>query len=153
MLSVPELFRRASLEMRGPVPWATSIPETASGVYVIALADPGANFTAKLSEDQLKRWNADEEIIYIGKATSIRKRIAQFYRHQYGRSSPHRGGQDIKLLTGATQIYWGVATKFAAAEKTLIDAFFDEVGALPFGNRMRAAQKRVLSHAAASPSQ
>ncbi|CAA2140603.1 GIY-YIG nuclease family protein [Hyphomicrobium sp. ghe19] len=146
MLSVPELFRRASIEMRGPVPWGSPVNDTSSGVYVIALAETAANFTQNLSEDQLKRWNADQEIIYIGRATRLRKRIAQFYRHEYGRSSPHRGGQDIKLLTGLTQLYWGDATDFANAEKTMIDAFRNEVGALPFGNRMRSAQKRALSN-------
>ncbi len=146
MLSVPELFRRASIEIRGHVAWGSAVPDTSSGVYVIALAEPAANFTAKLSEDQLKRWNADEEIIYIGRATQLRKRIAQFYRHEYGRSSPHRGGQDIKLLTGLTEVYWGSALDFAEAEKAMIDAFHAEVGALPFGNRMRAAQKRAASN-------
>ena len=146
MLSVPELFRRASIEMRGPVAWESPVADTSSGVYVIALAEPGANFTANLSEDPLERWNADEEIIYIGRATRLRKRIAQFYRHEYGQSSPHRGGQDIKLLTGLTQVYWGLASEFAAAEKSMIDAFREEVGALPFGNRIRSAQKRATSN-------
>jgi hypothetical protein len=142
MLSVPDLFRVVSLGMRGPVPWGTPIEETSSGVYVIALVDPAAPFVENLSEAELARWNAGEEIIYIGRATGLRKRIAQFYRHEYGRSSPHRGGQDIKLLSASIQVCWAGASDCAAAERLMIDKFRAEVGALPFANRMRAARTR-----------
>jgi hypothetical protein len=141
MLSVPELFQTLSLEMRGPVPWNTPIPETSSGVYVIGLVDP-TTFAENLSEDERTRWNADEEIIYIGKATKLRKRLAQFYSHKYGRSSPHSGGQDILLLTASTQVYWASVSDCAAAEHDMIGAFCQQVGALPFGNRMRGTSKR-----------
>lgn len=143
MLSVSELFQRTSLEMRGPVPWGDPVTETSSGVYVIALVDPTANFAEKLSETELTRWNEGEEIIYIGKATKLRRRISQFYRHKYGRSSPHRGGQDILLLTPSFQIYWATAPDCAAAEHAMIDAFQQQIRALPFGNRMRGARKNL----------
>jgi hypothetical protein len=142
MLSVPNLFRSASLNMRGPVPWGTPIDETSAGIYVIALVDPTALFPENLSEAELARWNAGEKIIYIGRATKLRKRMAQFYRHKYGRSSPHRGGQDIKLLEASIQVFWACASDCAEAERAMIDKFFAEVGALPFANRMRAARKK-----------
>jgi hypothetical protein len=146
MLSVPELFRRASIEMRGPVPWETPIPETASGVYVIGLVDPAASFSENLAEAELSRWNAGQEIIYIGKAMSLRIRLAQFYNHKHGDPSPHRGGQDIKLLTAPMQVYWGTALDCEKAEHSMIGEFYSEVGALPFGNRNRGTKKRSISN-------
>ena len=56
MLGVKELFEKASIEMRGPVPWLTPVPETASGVYVITLLQPLAVSIEKLSEPQRSRW-------------------------------------------------------------------------------------------------
>jgi hypothetical protein len=142
MLTVAELFRRASLKMCGPVPWGSPIAETSSGVYVIALVDPTIPFAEKLSNPELARWNFDEEIVYIGKATKLRKRLSQFYRHQYGRSSPHRGGQDILRFGAALKIYWAVVPDCAAAEHAMIDAFHSDIGALPFGNRVRGTRRR-----------
>lgn len=143
MLSVSELFRRTSLEMRGPVPWGTPITETSSGVYVVALAEPSALFIEKLSQAELGRWNAGEEIVYIGRATTLSRRISQFYRHKYGRSSPHRGGQDILLLTASLKVFWAVVPDFATAECAMINLFYSDVGALPFANRMRGARKQL----------
>jgi hypothetical protein len=37
--TVAELFATAGLEPHGPVPWGTPVPETAQGVYVVALTD------------------------------------------------------------------------------------------------------------------
>ncbi len=140
-LPVAELFQRVPLEMRGPVPWGSPVPDTSSGVYVIALNDPAGAFLGNLAEAELARWNADEEIIYIGKATRLHRRLSQFYRHEYGRSSPHRGGQDILLLTASIQVYWARAADCAAAEHAMIEAFRSEIGALPFANQMRGARR------------
>jgi len=145
MLSVPDLFRRVSLEMCGPVEWLTPLEDTSSGVYVIALVNPAAPFTENLSDTELARWNAGEEIIYIGKATNLHKRIAQFYRHKYGRSSPHRGGQDIKLLKASIRVYWGRVIDCATAERSMIDEFYAQVGALPFANRIRGRRENLSS--------
>jgi hypothetical protein len=142
MLGAKELFEKASIEMRGPVPWLTPVPETASGVYVITLLQPLAVSIEKLSEPERSRRNAGQEIIYIGRATSLHRRIRQFYRHEYGRRSPHRGGQAVKLLVDPIQVYWGTAPDCALAEHCMIEAFRSEVGDLPFANRVRAAQRR-----------
>lgn len=145
-MSVVELFDLASLNLCGPVVWDTPILEKAAGVYVIALADPNLIPTfaasADLTDTFQKRWNVDQEVIYIGRATSLRKRIRQFYRHKHGAPRPHRGGQDIKLLQADVNVYWAVTDNFCEAEKHMIDAFKLQVGQLPFGNKVRSAQSR-----------
>jgi hypothetical protein len=128
VVRVSELFEWASVEIRGPVPWGTAVAETASGVYVITLADPASVSVEHLCEAELRRWNTGQEIIYIGRATRIRRRVGQFYRHEQGRPSPHRGGQAIKLLDAPMQVYWGVTTNSPLAERTMIDAFQTKVG-------------------------
>jgi hypothetical protein len=126
--------------MCGPVPWETAIPETASGVYVVTLVDPKNVTLENLSALDRLRWNIDEEVIYIGRGKHLRRRVRQFYCHKHGNPSPHRGGQAIKLLVEPKQVYWAVAENYPDAEHELIEAFRGTVGALPFGNRMRAAQ-------------
>lgn len=144
MLPAAELFRRASIEMCGPVPWETPIPETASGVYVIGLVDPATNVHERLPPEVQSRWNGDEEIIYIGRAKKLRRRLAQFYRHVLGRPSPHRGGESIKMLTVPVQVYWGTTPDWVAAERAMIQEFSTKVGALPFGNRNRGTGRHRL---------
>jgi len=142
MLSVIKLFDLASLKLCGPVEWNTPIPEKASGVYVIALADPTFAPSIDLTDAFQKRWNVDQEIIYIGRATSLRKRIREFYRHEHGAPRPHCGGQDIKLLQADMHVYWATTDQYCEAEKRMIDAFKLDVGQFPFGNKMRSAQRR-----------
>jgi hypothetical protein len=142
MLKATELFERTQLEMCGPVSWGASVAETASGVYVITLANPASVLIDVLPASVRLRWNADQEIIYIGRATKLSKRLSQFYRHKFGAPSPHRGGQDIKLLEANTLVCWAISESFREAEKAMIDIFKSEVGRLPFGNKIASAQNR-----------
>lgn len=141
-LAPEELFARASVPMHGPVVWQTPIPENGSGVYVIALADPTRVSLARVEAGELGRWIGGQEIVYIGRAKHLRRRLRQFYRHQYGNPRPHRGGQSILLLDGEKLVYWGSATDFQQAEHRMIEAFRAAVGAMPFANRVRSAQAR-----------
>lgn len=50
-------------------------------------------------------WHSKENILYIGKASDMGKRLNQFYRHKPGKSSPHAGGQWIKVLKGCDNLY------------------------------------------------
>lgn len=43
-------------------------------------------------------WLIDEPIIYIGKASSLRQRLGQYFRHELGDRRPHAGGHWIKTL-------------------------------------------------------
>ncbi|WP_143111361.1 hypothetical protein [Hyphomicrobium facile] len=111
-------------------------------MYVIGLVDPAASFAENLPEAELSHWNAGQQIIYIGRATKLRRRLSEFYRHVHGRPSPHRGGEAIKLLAASVEVYWGVASDRIKAEHSMIGMFETEVGALPFGNRNRGTKKR-----------
>jgi hypothetical protein len=145
MLSVTELFRSVDLKMHGPVDWGQPILEPASGIYVITLLDPLTTLVDHLPDSERVRWNVGQEIIYIGKAKRIRRRIREFYRHQYGAKSPHRGGQAIKLLNCPMMVYWSLVADYAEAEHRLIKSFQDSIGSLPFANRVRAARMRTYS--------
>jgi len=139
-ISVNDLFDIAAIEMQGPVPWRTPVSETRSGVYVISLTNPSAVSLDRLGELDRPRWIAGQSVVYIGRATSLTKRLGQFYRHQYGRKAPHRGGQAILLLDGDLQVHWGCVEDFAAAEDRMIESFRARVDALPFANRMHSAK-------------
>ena len=109
------------------------------GVYIIALSEPlrspiisdiairewmskADNMlldNKKPSKDDIKNrleefWYPDEKIIYIGKTSgnnqTLRKRLCQYYRHQLGKRSPHRGGHWIKALLDFDEldVYWGI---------------------------------------------
>jgi hypothetical protein len=90
---------------------------TGAGIYVILL---------------------DNEVVYVGRTMrSLARRLREFYRHQPGKRSPHRGGQAIISMPGDKQVYWSVAVNPKAAETTMLDAFEAEYGCLPIGNRRR----------------
>ena len=50
-------------------------------------------------------WLADESIVYIGKATSLRERLGQFRRHVLGDRRPHAGGHWIKTLSNLNDLF------------------------------------------------
>ncbi|MBL8760791.1 MAG: hypothetical protein JNL50_05750 [Phycisphaerae bacterium] len=45
------------------------------------------------------QWVANEAILYVGKASSLAARTAQFFGHALGRRRPHAGGHWIKTLS------------------------------------------------------
>ncbi|GIK17804.1 MAG: hypothetical protein BroJett003_27680 [Planctomycetota bacterium] len=50
-------------------------------------------------------WLPDESIVYIGKATCIRKRLNQFHRHKLGSRSLHAGGHWLKTLSNLGELH------------------------------------------------
>jgi hypothetical protein len=44
-------------------------------------------------------WLPDESIVYLGKATCLKKRLRQFHKHTLGNPKPHAGGHWLKTLT------------------------------------------------------
>jgi len=144
---LPNFSRRS--DSRHPVLWKTSVTESSGGVYVVALAGE-ANVESEVSADYLppierKRWLPNEPVVYVG-ATECRKglagRIGQFYRHQYGKRSPHSGGQAVKLLQCGLWVYWSSATDPFGCEQAMLHAFRQRVGQLPFANRNAGGQSR-----------
>lgn len=74
-------------------------------------------------------WLADENIIYIGKATSLRNRVRGYYSTPLGEPKPHAGGHWIKTLAnlGSTHVHFAEASEFADREAAMLSAFIDGV--------------------------
>ncbi len=139
-LSAHDLFDCVSVTMNGPVPWKTMIPEVGPGVYVIKITGSGESAARNLTDKQRRHWCDGQDIVYIGRSKRLRRRLSDFYRHQWGNSRPHRGGQDVKLLSCDLLVFWGSTLNYASAERAMIEAFTLVVGRRPFANRMRAAR-------------
>ena len=141
--TVQDLFAVAGLVPHGPVQWGAAIEEQRPGVYVVALTaspnDPAPNIDlACVPEAERARWLVQQPVLYIGRATrSLRGRLEQFYRHEYGKSAPHRGGQAVIPLECRRWVYWATTDSPIKTEKQMIDAFFDRARKLPYGNRRR----------------
>lgn len=147
-MRVAELFQIANVEKTGSVPWLTRpFPDTCtgvSGVYIIARAGTEPVSTAGWEDALRHRWIENAEIIYIGRATNLRRRIGQFYRHKLGAKSPHKGGEDLLRLTCPLRVYWGVTTEFKAVEHKMIEAFKARAGGkMPFANRVRGTTTAI----------
>jgi uncharacterized protein (DUF433 family) len=136
-LDPEHLLRLAGLELGGITDWNSDIPSKSSGVYVITTEETRVVISALDSERQA-RWITGQEIVYIGRASHLSRRLRQFRSHRYGADSPHRGGQDILLLGGSLTIHWAEAEEYKEAEAKLISLFAKHHdGKLPFGNRQR----------------
>src|SRR3954453_3494683 len=139
-MRVDDLFRAAGLEPCGPTPWRIGIEEPRRGVYVVVLKQKQRDCplcptaTAKLSEAarelETTRWVPEEKIIYVGQTTrqTIATRVRQFYRHKYGDSSPHRGGQAVHLLSCELEVYWSHSDDPENSESQMLLAFIEESG-------------------------
>ena len=121
--------------------WGQLVSEPLSGVYVVSIVSDAAGTCGPidvgvLDDAEAKRWLPSHPVIYIGRASSLSRRIKQFYRHRYGNSSPHRGGQAVKLISHIPQwVYWAPAPDFVEKESRLIEAFAEYSGQLPYANR------------------
>jgi hypothetical protein len=70
-------------------------------------------------------WLSNENIVYIGKATSLRGRVGDYYSTPLGDPRPHAGGHWIKTLLclGGMQVYFAETSEYEEAEQSLLDAF------------------------------
>jgi hypothetical protein len=136
-MSVEDLYALASVTQTGVTRWGDDVPSKLSGVYVISTEAVLSG--SELPEEERAYWVPDQTIIYIGRAKQLRRRLRQFRRHIYGRTSPHRGGQAILLLDCAKTITWAEVPDYGKAEAALIEAFHAKIGRKPFGNRVRSA--------------
>jgi hypothetical protein len=93
-------------------------------------------------------WLSDENIVYIGKAASLRGRVGDYYRTTLGDPRPHAGGHWVKTLAilGRARVYFAETPNHEEAEQRLLDAFrrgtseagrkslFDPMLPIPFAN-------------------
>lgn len=143
------MFEVVGLSMSGPKKWMTSIPESRIGVYVVAIiSDASGNCHVDaeyLPARERMFWSPEEPIVYIGCTRcrgGISRRLSQFYRHKYGDSAPHSGGEAVKLLRCGLWVYWASAEDPLAIEDAMLSAFFEKVGTWPFANRNKAGRTR-----------
>lgn len=158
-ISVRELFKSAGLSVCGPVRWndkSDPVREMRPGVYVVAAvasADDaaGLDFPGELEVGLAARWVASQPVLYIGQTTRpLSVRIGEFYRHRWGKPSPHRGGQDVKLLGCPLWVYWSPTEDPGAAEYAMIEKFMANASRLPFGNRVRPSKPLAKPEAQAA---
>ncbi|HTX76977.1 MAG TPA: hypothetical protein VMD29_12285, partial [Terracidiphilus sp.] len=148
-MTVEELFRSANVNPRGPKPWKEAVDESEPGVYVIAIRTLQTEcplcpqMLAQLNdfEREFERilWIPEEEIVYIGQTTkqNLKKRIGQFYRHRYGNTGPHHGGEAVHLLSRGNDldVYWAPVKEPQREEVRMLMAFMRRHGRLPYANR------------------
>ena len=125
------LLAQSALELSGEVEWNAPVPESGPGVYIITVTNPPSS---------------ERRVVYIGRAKSLRRRLRQFYRHKYGATAPHRGGQEILTLAGQKTVYWAQTNAYAEAERAMLEAFKAETGTWPHGNRIRSARMAPTSN-------
>lgn len=129
-----------------------SLPPRAHGVYIVLrtssttpvfLTESAAAWrngrAPSVDVDVLsKAWVAESCALYIGKATSLRSRLAQYRRHGAGKAG-HWGGRYIwQLVDHAELLVAWMATPDrdpAVVEAELIAGFATAHGARPFANR------------------
>lgn len=129
---------------------SSAIPAT-GGVYVVRYplcapvafleANPGGRFKGKdptVTPDALAANWLDHEIVYIGKADQLRRRIRQFADFGAGKPSGHWGGRLIWQLAepDKLRIAWKVTLGRVPVEveAEMLTAFRREYGKPPFAN-------------------
>lgn len=83
-----------------------------------------------------RKWIEPADVVYIGKATSLRQRLRQYRDFGSGKPVGHWGGRYIWQLERAHElrVCWQVGDDPAGAESRSLSAFVDAFGALPFAN-------------------
>jgi hypothetical protein len=155
----PDRFTRASLKAEGFVGWVSfkqmlhqDVVPSAGGIYVITRsatgqpkflkANPGGRFKGKdptVSEEALRdNWVAGAEIVYIGKADELRRRLRQFADFGAGKPVGHWGGRLIWQLRESKNLLvaWKETPSGSPvrAEAALIAEFRDLYRKPPFAN-------------------
>lgn len=125
------LFERIGVMEGGSVEWGQPVPERSCGVYIITVADAVEG----------------QHVVYIGQTSRpLRDRVGEFYRHHYGNSFPHSGGQEILKLTSPRKVHWAAIMTNKIAEYAMLQAFHAAVGRLPYGNKMMPRRPKATSN-------
>jgi hypothetical protein len=154
-----DAWTRSELELSGFEGWITFAGlagplgqlTSAGGVYLVfrsggeprfLLANPGGRFKGRdpsISDDALRaNWVTGAEILYIGKADNLRRRLREYARFGEGAPIGHWGGRLIWQLEDSAELLvaWretpGLVPRDVEAE--MIAAFRAEFGKPPFAN-------------------
>jgi hypothetical protein len=110
-------------------------------------------------------WLGDENVIYIGKATSLHSRVADYYATPLGNRGPHAGGRWAKTLSADIYVYFAETPRPEEYERALLKSFargvslesqqalHDPSSPIPFANLQfpRGAKKRHFVTRASVP--
>ena len=119
------VLKRAPVSVEAVTKWLANVPTFAFGDVIRPPPKRVVDFLGRF-------WLPDENIIYIGKATSLSKRIGQLVRHKLGRRSPHAGGHWLKALSRieGLHVYFSECASVDAAETSesaALDLFMAQV--------------------------
>lgn len=149
-------FTRAALEEEGFTGWVTfnallssSLPD-APGVYLVYRQSPASPVFLPTSqagrfkgrdpsvESSLldSKWVMNANVVYVGKATSLRKRLRQYGQFGSGNPVGHWGGRFIWQLQDHEDLLvaWKPVAGPGLEEGRLLRRFLEEYGRLPFAN-------------------
>ena len=89
---------------------------------------------AVLAQRLASYWLPDEAIVYVGKSTSLRQRLRQYYSTPLGDRRPHAGGHWIKTLENLRSLTvhyaeTGAGTDPEDVERRMLTTFAREVSA------------------------
>lgn len=171
-ITVSELVEKVGLSSKllKKVGWGKQVNMRDEGIYIVAMSKPLKRIP--INKDKVKSnnweidaiptddfilikkrlskfWLPDETILYIGKASNVRKRIQQYYKTVNGKSKNHSGGYWLKYINipNKTYIYYIECANSEACEAEMLCAFFEQVSndnkkrlfgtgiVLPFANR------------------
>jgi hypothetical protein len=83
------------------------------------------------------RWSDRSPVVYIGKATSLRKRLREFRNFGQGKRIGHWGGRYIWQMADASHLLvcWQPTSEVPReVEQRMLAEFQSEYGTLPFAN-------------------
>lgn len=139
-----------------PLCRASSLVGHTPGVYVVALTSPTPDFVSEsvggwfkgrcpsVSIDALRtKWVPGTEVLYVGRASNLRRRIGQLVRFGHGQAVGHWGGRYLWQLGAHADfvVTWRSDADPVAAETELLAQFEDRFGALPYANLARGTQR------------
>lgn len=129
---------------------SSMLPDT-NGVYIVLNVDnkPGEFLTVgsgghfkgrdpNISLAELKtNWVDNTKVVYIGKATSLKSRLRQYFRFGQGKNIGHYGGRliwQIKYSKDLVVCWKSITTDPREYEADLIQQFVSIYGCRPFAN-------------------
>lgn len=134
-------LRERGLKMIPDVPGVYMVLRVSEGAPEFLETGSGGHFKGKNPNvpvaELAANWVDGTPVVYIGKATSLRKRISQYLRFGQGKPVGHWGGRYIWQLADAPDLLFcwrEVDGDPDAVETELIRAFREAYGSRPFAN-------------------